>query len=190
MAFKTVFRSSGKTGKAKSSVTAAVDLGTIAKDSKANLIEQQKAWCIEFAEAELAKAKAAVGNGGSSYNNQTFNLSDSYVALVYYKGKRIKTIYDPSSKQATQKMTGYERMDSDYGRREAINFAGSYQPTELKGFEIVIAACAVYGVYLEKPNTRTYRQANYVVLADLMGDFLSNGLSTEGKVYKFNGKIL
>ena len=87
-----------------------------------------------------------------AFKNRTMNLQDSYLWIVYYNGKKVKSGFY-GNKAATGKSVLHEwspdiavKVD---GRELARKFIQGYKPTQAEGWEIVFAATAPYGSYLE-----------------------------------------
>ena len=109
--------------------------------------EEQTRRLIAYAEAELVNIVES-----HAFDNRTYNLSDSYVWCVYFGGKR-KGFGTYGKKQAKKKSLLHEYSPEISvevnGRKLANDFSKAYQPSLEKGWEIVFAACAPYGAYLE-----------------------------------------
>lgn len=111
------------------------------------LMQIQTERFIKYAEEEIVRlAETHV------FQNQTYNLQDSYVWCVYFKGRRKGYgYYGKKMARTTSLLHEYSPQISEEvnGRALAKAFAQSYQPQEQDGWEIVFAACAPYGAYLE-----------------------------------------
>ena len=119
----------------------------MAKKMFDNLSAKQTQRLINYAESEITRLVET-----HAFTNQTMNLQDSYVWIVYYNGKKAKHGYY-SNKMAKSKSVLHEfspsiSVDVD-GRALARKFAQTYTPDVTRGWEIVFAACAPYGAYLE-----------------------------------------
>ena len=112
-----------------------------AKEYKNKAVEVQTNILLDYAPKMLDKAYL-----GREFKNDTWNLADSYVWVVYYKGEVKGSGYLWNEKVATT--------DADFhktkvnGRRLARNFANTYSPSS-DGWEVVWAATAPYASYLE-----------------------------------------
>ena len=110
----------------------------------------QTARLIAYASEEIIRLAESHG-----FQNRTYNLQDSYVWCVYYNGKRVPHGYGfYGRKMASKPSILHEYSPKDMqkevkGRALAQAFAQSYKPQEQDGWEIVFAACAPYGAYLE-----------------------------------------
>jgi hypothetical protein len=87
------------------------------------------------------------------YWNRTYNLEDSYVWAVYFNGKKKQHGFF-TNKVATKNSYLHEwgKKESRVpvnGRRCATEFINSYVPSTTKGWEVIWAAAAPYGAYLE-----------------------------------------
>ena len=111
------------------------------------IAEEQTKRLIAYAQMEIGRIVES-----REFDDRTANLYDSYVWCVYYGGKR-KGFGFYSNKQAHKKSLLHEYSPNNSvavdGRKLANDFAKAYEPTEQQGWEIVFAACAPYGAYLE-----------------------------------------
>lgn len=113
-----------------------------------DMVEEQTKRLIAYADAELTQMVET-----HEYWNRTHNLEDSYVWGVFYNGKRQKYGFY-YNKAATKESILHEwgRAETQVpvnGRRAAREFISQYAPEVTSGWEIVWAACAPYGTYLE-----------------------------------------
>lgn len=119
----------------------------LARKMYSNIADKQTERLIAFAESEIIRLVET-----RAFINQTFNLLDSYVWAVYYKGKKAKHGFY-GNKMAKGKSILHEYSPSISvdvnGRALARKFVQIYKPDETQGWEIVFAACAPYGAYLE-----------------------------------------
>lgn len=84
------------------------------------------------------------------WNDDTYNLRDSFAWVLYEDGKEIGRGYI-SDQKATKPYVGRGEMRgvTVYGRDEAINFISNYSPRINKGFEALFLAGMWYANYLE-----------------------------------------
>ena len=119
----------------------------LARQMYNNIADKQTERLIAFAESEIIRLVET-----RAFTNQTINLQDSYVWAVYYNGKKAKHGYY-GNKMAKGKSILHEYSPSISvdvnGRSLARKFVQIYKPDETQGWEIVFAACAPYGAYLE-----------------------------------------
>lgn len=116
--------------------------------------------------------------------NDTMNLQDSYVWMVYFNGKKAKHGFY-ANKAAKRKSVLHE-FTPEYsvevdGRALARDFVNKYKPTTTKGWEIVFAACAPYGAYLEGGFTLHGKRYQFNVMSQCYDD-IRNTLSPLCKV--------
>ena len=112
-----------------------------------NVADEQTKRLIAYAQDEIIRLVES-----RAFNNRTANLQDSYVWAVYYKGKKNGSGFY-GNKAASGKSVLHEyspaiSVDVD-GRALARQFVSTYTPEETSGWEIVFAAVAPYGAYLE-----------------------------------------
>ena len=118
----------------------------LAKELKKLATEEQTKRLLEYAPKMLNQAY-----NERTFSNDTFNLADSYVWIVYYKGVPQGSGYLSNNRVAT--------LDADYhhtkinGRKLAQEFVYKYQPSS-NGWEVVWAATAPYSTYLESGTSR------------------------------------
>ena len=118
----------------------------LAKELKKLATEEQTKRLLEYAPKMLNQAY-----NERTFSNDTFNLADSYVWVVYYKGVPQGSGYLWNNRVAT--------LDADYhhtkinGRQLAQEFAYKYQPSS-NGWEVVWAATAPYSMCLESGTSR------------------------------------
>ena len=138
------------------------------------IAEEQTKRLIEFAETEIVNIVEK-----KSFDNETFNLSDSYVWCVFYNGKR-KGFGTYGRKQARKSSLLHEYSPSISvpvkGRKLANDFARAYKPEQDKGWEIVFAATAPYGAYMEEGYTFRGKFYKFQVLSQRY-DHIKNVLS-------------
>ena len=118
------------------------------------------------------------------FDDRTRNLADSYIWCVYYNGKR-KGFGTYGRKQAHKQSMLHEYSpdisEPVDGRKLAMEFAKAYKPEETKGWEIVFAACAPYGAYLEAGFTFHGKRYQFDVMAQRY-DHIKRTLSPLAKV--------
>lgn len=113
------------------------------------LVKIQTERFVNYAKEEIVRLATS-----HSFDNRTFNLQDSYVWCVYYNGKRVPNGFGYYGSKLARKpsflheYSPKKRIEVN-GRELARTFAQSYQPSTQDGWEIVFAACAPYGAYLE-----------------------------------------
>ena len=98
------------------------------------------------------------------WNNKTFNLHDSYVAAVFYKGKlKRKYTFSPKSKSVRNYGEDKEGTFAVSGKDEAENFIRSYTATHgnERGVSLVVAATMFYAGFLEDKGYRVISAASY-----------------------------
>lgn len=129
------------------------------------------------------------------WNNQTYNLHDSYVAAVFDNGKCVgyRTLdpkADPSVGKSYNRGSYGKNRQGDYfqlyGREEAENFVMSYESshTNEKGVKLVVAAVMFYADILERKLGRLKKK--YKVISHVDGEFerlKSKGLTIPMKSY-------
>lgn len=120
-----------------------------------------------------------------AFKNRTMNLQDSYLWIVYYNGKKVKSGFY-GNKAATGKSVLHEwspdiavKVD---GRELARKFIQGYKPTQAEGWEIVFAATAPYGAYLEGGFTLKGRRYQFDVLSQRY-DYIKNALTPLCRVH-------
>ena len=118
------------------------------------------------------------------FDNRTFNLVDSYLWCVFFNGKR-KGFGTYGRKQARKTSLLHEYSPdisvSVNGRKLANDFGRTYTPSDNKGWEIVFAAVAPYGAYLEEGFTFKGRYYHFNVMSQRY-DHIKDALSPLCKV--------
>lgn len=112
-----------------------------------NVEGEQTRRLIEYAKEEIVRLVES-----RAFDNRTANLQDSYVWAVYYDGKkRGHGFYGNKTAGSKSVLHEYSPSISEdvNGRELARKFVGTYKPEEMNGWEIVFAAVAPYGAYLE-----------------------------------------
>ena len=118
------------------------------------------------------------------FKNRTFNLADSYLWCVFFNGQRKGFgVYGRKQARKTSLLHEYSPDISEPvdGRKLAMEFAKAYKPEETKGWEIVFAACAPYGAYLEAGFTFHGKRYQFDVMAQRY-DHIKRTLSPLAKV--------
>lgn len=115
-------------------------------DYRNMLISEQTKACLIFAEKMLLTAYYTKG-----FNNKLYNLADSYVALVYYKGKIIPNgkIYNNKVESSKKKYVDRTTNTEMSGRQAAERFIKQYSPKNRDGWEVVFVAATFYASYLD-----------------------------------------
>lgn len=110
--------------------------------------KEQTERLIEYAKDEIIRIVAT-----REFDDRTHNLADSYLWCVFFNGNR-KGFGVYGRKQARKKSLLHEYSPDMSvpvdGRKIANDFGRTYTPTVKKGWEIVFAAVAPYGAYLEE----------------------------------------
>lgn len=144
-----------------------------------NVAEEQTNRLIAYAEQEIVNIVAS-----RAFDDRTFNLADSYVWCVYFNGKGKGTgTYGKKRANRTSLLHEWspEMSKEVDGRKLANEFVKAYKPTTRKGWEIVFAACAPYGAYLEGGFTIHGRHYQFNVMSQRY-DHIKNTLSPLCKV--------
>ena len=141
--------------------------------------EEQTNRLIAYAQRELDEIVLS-----REFDDRTRNLADSYIWCVYFQGKR-KGFGTYGSKQAREQSLLHEYSPEMSvpvnGRKLALEFARVYKPAETQGWEIVFAACAPYGAYLEAGFTFHGKRYQFDVMAQRY-DIIKQTLSPLCKV--------
>ena len=144
-----------------------------------NIADKQTERLIAFAESEIIRLVET-----RAFTNQTINLQDSYVWAVYYNGTKAKHGYY-GNKMANGKSILHEYSPSISvdvnGRALARKFVQIYKPDETQGWEIVFAAVAPYGAYMEEGYTFRGKHYQFDVMSQRY-DHIKNDLSPLCKV--------
>ena len=134
---------------------------------------------VAYAKEEIVRIVAS-----KEFDNRTANLSDSYVWCVFFDGKR-KGFGFYGRKQARERSFLHEYSASMRepvdGRKMAREFANTYTPSQDKGWEIVFAAVAPYGAYLEEGFTYRGKYYQFCVMSQRY-DYIKDALSPLCKV--------
>lgn len=141
--------------------------------------DEQTKRLIAYAEEEIVRIVETKG-----FKNDSFNLSDSYVWCVFQNGKR-KGYGTYGRKQAKKDSLLHEYSPQISvpvnGRKLANDFARVYKPDSDKGWEIVFAAVAPYGAYMEEGYTFRGRYYQFNIMSQEY-DNIKNTLSPLCKV--------
>lgn len=156
--------------------------GRIAAKIKKALVEEQTKRLIIYADNELRKMVES-----HEFWNKTYNLEDSYVWAVFYNGKKEKHgFYSNKVANKTSILHEWgskEKQKTVNGRKAARDFVNGYTPSILKGWEVVWAACAPYGAYLEAGFTikKSGKYLQFDVIAQRF-DYIKRELEPQAKV--------
>lgn len=129
---------------------------------------------IAYAEEEIVRIVESRG-----FSNRTANLSDSYVWCVFQDGKRKGFgFYGRKQARKTSLLHEYSPSISEpvNGRELARKFANTYTSDVDHGWEIVFAAVAPYGAYMEEGYTFRGKSYHFDVLSQRY-DHIKNALS-------------
>ena len=141
--------------------------------------EEQTKRLIAYAQEEIIRIVES-----RAFDDRTYNLADSYLWCVYFGGKR-KGFGTYGKKRASKPSLLHEYTPDISvevnGRRLANEFSKNYQPTVDKGWEIVFAACAPYGAYLEGGFTLHGKRYQFNVMSQRY-DHIKQALSPLCKV--------
>lgn len=131
--------------------------------------DKQTAKLLEYAPLQLANAY-----NGRGFKNDTWNLADSYVWVVYYKGVVQGSGYLWNNRVA-QKDSDFHKTKVN-GRKLAETFISQYNADTINGWEVVWAATAPYSTYLE--NGTMYGQFNVLssIYDEVTNDFSGKGI--------------
>lgn len=142
-----------------------------------SLAEEQTKRLISYAKEALQEAYQ-----NRSFNNDTYNLFDSYVWAVYYNGV-LKEYGGLSQSEKAQGPTDFEGQGI-YGKQEAERFVNSYSPKTNKGWDMVIAATVPYAYKLEA-GERGIPRRRFVVISTIYDDLVQD-FAGHGKITKIN----
>ena len=82
-----------------------------------------------------------------TFDNETYNLADSYAWALYYDGSLVNYGFLTPQERATEDKYG------EYGRPVVLDFIRSgYTATTRGGYELIFVAAMFYGKYLERPD--------------------------------------
>lgn len=82
-----------------------------------------------------------------TFNNETYNLADSYAWALYYNGLLVNYGFLTTTERATEDKYG------ERGRSVVEDFIKSeYNSTLKDGYELIFVAAIFYGKYLERPD--------------------------------------
>lgn len=143
------------------------------------IAEEQTKRLIAYAETEIVQIVETKG-----FHDRTFNLADSYVWCVFFNGKRKG--YGTYGRKQAKKDSLLHEYSPDMsvpvkGRKLANDFSRAYKPEDSKGWEIVFAAVAPYGAYMEEGYTFRGKYYHFNILSQRY-DHIKNALSPLCKV--------
>lgn len=115
------------------------------------------------------------------FSNDTYNLADSYVWAVYYKGKLADSGYLWQGATASVPAK-YHGQDVE-GRKLANEFVDGYTPQTDVGWDMVIAATTPYAPILEKGNTGNPAR-KFMVISSVYDDIVED-FGNSAKITKF-----
>ena len=97
-----------------------------------------------------------------TFNNETYNLADSYAWALYYNGLLVNYGFLTTTERATEEKHGLR------GRSVVEDFIKSeYNSTLKEGYELIFVAAIFYGKYLERPDLNFHRQVISYIWDDL-----------------------
>jgi len=115
-------------------------------------VKKQTKLLEEYADKELSAMATS-----HEFKNQTYNLQDSLVWIVYFNGeKRSYGFYGGGRAEENSYLHAWEKKDNMIpvnGRQSAQQFVDTYEPTLKQGWVVVWASTAPYGAYLENGST-------------------------------------
>lgn len=158
-------------------MTVTYDWTRVRKELFDNLAEEQTKRLIAYAKEALQQAYNQRG-----FKNDTFNLLDSYVWAVYYKGS-LKDYGGLTDTQLAQEPADFEGQGI-YGKDEAQRFVNAYSPKTAKGWDMVIAATVPYAYKLEAEE-RGIPRRKFEVISTVYDDLVQD-FAGYGKVTKIN----
>lgn len=144
----------------------------LAKELKKQMAEEQTRRLLEYAPKMLNIAYSE-----RTFKNDTFNLADSYIWVVYYNGVPKGSGYLWNARVASQD-ANYHHTDVN-GRQLAQTFITRYTPNT-QGWEVVWAATAPYSTYLESGTSKGRFYVITSIYDKIVSDFNGNA-----KVSKF-----
>lgn len=116
------------------------------------LVKEQTKRLEEYAQKELIEMVSS-----HDFKNDTYNLQDSFVWVLFFNGEKRSHGFYGGGRASENSMlhawgTPANRVPVN-GRELAETFVGTFEPTVKSGWEIVWAAVAPYGAYLESGST-------------------------------------
>lgn len=123
-------------------------------------VERQTQKLLEYAPLMLKKAFNT-----KTFTRRTWNLADSYLWIVYYKGEIKGSGFLWNSRFASKDSIYHDQKVN--GRKIAQNFINSFVPSDINGWQIIWAATAPYSTDLEKSN-------KFYVISGIYDDVLSD----------------
>lgn len=146
------------------------------------IAEEQTNRLIVYAQEELDRIVES-----REFDDRTKNLVDSYLWCVYFKGvlKGSGTYKKQARKESYLHEWSKENRIPVNGRKLVNEFKRTYKAQKTDGkydvWEIVFAACAPYGAYLEAGFTMHGKRHQFDVMVQRF-DHIKNALSPLGKV--------
>mgnify|MGYP003407334765 FL=1 len=147
----------------------------LAKELKKAMAEEQTKRLLEYAPKMLNLAY-----NERTFRNDTFNLADSYVWVVYYNGVPQGSGYLWNGRVATQDANYHHTKVN--GRVLAQAFVTRYV-SNTKGWEVVWAATAPYSTYLESGTSRGRFYVITSIYDKIVSDF--NGNAKVSKIINY-----
>ena len=138
----------------------------LAKELKKAMAEEQTKRLLKYAPKMLNLAY-----NERTFRNDTFNLADSYVWVVYYNGVPQGSGYLWNGRVATQDANYHHTKVN--GRVLAQTFVTRYV-SNTKGWEVVWAATAPYSTYLESGTSRGRFYVITSIYDKIVSDFNDN----------------
>lgn len=136
--------------------------------------------CCDYAADKLQEAY-----DNRTFQNDTYNLKDSYVWAVYYNGVMQKHGFLGMA-EATEPQE-YKPFQMVIGRDDAESFLAYYTPRISKGWEIVLGAVAPYAEDLELGAGR--RQSEFIVMSYIFDEITRDFGSANVKTFQLNEGI-
>ena len=147
----------------------------LAKELKKAMAEEQTKRLLKYAPKMLNMAY-----NERTFRNDTFNLADSYVWVVYYNGVPQGSGYLWNGRVATQDANYHHTKVN--GRVLAQAFVTRYV-SNTKGWEVVWAATAPYSTYLESGTSRGRFYVITSIYVKIVSDF--NGNAKVSKIINY-----
>lgn len=116
------------------------------------------------AQTFLEKTLSQVGHGGSSYENDTMNLYDSYGYAIFYDGKLLRSSTTPGVATKPRLWYGNQYFGSEILRQAFAG--GDYKPSENKGYVVVFGALMPYGSILEEGGGNLKRKYKVIIFME------------------------
>lgn len=122
-------------------------------------VKNKTEYLIKYAKETLKKAYEE-----STFEDQTYNLRDSYLWAVYFNGNMVESGFIDNSPKASEPQ--FEKNEVIWGRSDAESFLSAYNPRITNGWEVMFAAAVIYGMYLEEGERGNPRR-QFVVLSSI-----------------------